>query len=109
MANLRTTVTSLLGSIQTTADSASKLIDSSSRGIDMLDSYIQQAQWKQKRSHIAERDQFEQDLIREYTERNADAERKIQTKLDSDQVYAAMYKSNMDRLTEKLNALNSEK
>jgi hypothetical protein len=106
MANITTTITSLLSTIDTTATTITNTIGTASRSISMLDAYVKEQQKKQAiRITIAE-ENYEHEMLTQAAERMAKEEKRIQRELDTDPELKAMFSSNYTKLA---NALTAKK
>lgn len=104
MANLTTTFTSLLSTIETTANSATKLVTSAGRAADMLDRYASEHQHKQALRIAIDRATYEKDLINAAALRLSKEEDKIQTELNNNNQLKQMFAENYKLLTEAVSA-----
>lgn len=82
MSNIRSTtsqtIVTLLGTVQSSASSVGKVIDSVSSSVDMLDRYVQRAKVNQITAHQIEDRNWRRNLILDA----AKAQEKIETDLD---------------------------
>ena len=102
MANITTTFTSLLATVETTANSATKIVFAAGRGIDMLDRYAAEHQHKQALRIAIDRSTYKTTLLNENAMRIAKEEDKIQTELNNNQQLKKIFTENYDMLKEAL-------
>ncbi|QWY83453.1 hypothetical protein [Rhizobium phage RHph_X2_28B] len=107
MANLTTTVTSLLSTIDTTATTLTNTIGTASRSISMLDAYVKEQQKKQAIRITIDEENYEHEMLTKAAERMAKEEKRIQRELDSDPELMQMFKSNYTKLQTALAAKKS--
>lgn len=98
MSNIRTTATALLSTIETTAASATKLVSTSGRAIDMLDRYVGEHQKKQAMRIAIENETYRAELLNRTTLAMSKEEERIQRELDNNPILAAKFKSNYEKL-----------
>lgn len=103
MANITTTFTSLLSTIETTANSATKIIFAASRGADMLDRYASEHQHKQAMRIAIDRTIYKTELLNRSALALSKEEDKIQTEINNNSQLKQIFTSNHAMLTEALN------
>ena len=111
MTNIRTTLVAALGTVETTAQSATKLVATTGKAIDMLDRYVGEHQYKQALRIAQERQTYRKELLNRTTMAIAQEEHKIQEQLNSNPDLKSKFESNYKELEailkateEKLNA-----
>lgn len=102
MTNIRTTVTSLLATVEVTANSATSLVGAGARGINMLDRYVAEHQRKQALRIAVDQTTYRSTLLNEASMRVAKSEEAIQRELDTNPILKTMYASNYAKLGEAL-------
>ena len=102
MTNITTTFTSLLSTVETTANSATKIITAASRGIDMLDRYASEHQHKQAMRIAIDRATYETTLLNENAMRLAKEEDKILNELNNNSQLKKQFDENYAMLKQAL-------
>ena len=108
MTNVRTTVTSLLSTIETTATSATKFVSTTGRAIDMLDRYVGEHQHKQALRIAIERETYKSELLNRTTLALSKEEERIQRELDNNPILTQKFESNYKKLDAILSAVGKE-
>lgn len=104
MANITQTLSSMLSTVDTAANSVTGTINTIARSISMLDTYVADKQYEQAVNSAVNRDNFTAVCIANSTMRIAKAEAEIQAKLNADADLKAKYAENFERITKVVNA-----
>lgn len=72
MANLRTTVGAVFGTVSTTANVVTGLVNAAGEGINMLDSFVKKSSTEQRARHTADTEDFLDRLIMEKSMESAE-------------------------------------
>lgn len=83
MTSIATTVSNLLGTVDTTARSATSLITAMGRGASMLDAYVSDMQYRQHTDQVIMRDEYSSIAVMNAALKLSEMEHAIQTKLDA--------------------------
>lgn len=98
MANLRTTITSMLSTVDVTANTITSTISTASRSISMLDAYVREQQKKQAIRITIDEENYEHEMLNAASERMAKEEKRIQRELDADPELKQMFHDNYKKL-----------
>ena len=102
MTTITATVSNLLGTVDTTAQSVTSLVTALGRGANMLDMYVSDMQFKQHADMLVMRDEYSSVAVMKASLKIADMEMEIQTKVNSSPDYAAKYQEVYTRLAAKV-------
>lgn len=102
MTTITATVSNLLGTVDTTAQSVTSLVTALGRGANMLDMYVADMQYKQHTDQKIMQDEYSSISIMKAALRISEMETEIQTKVNSSPDFAAKYQQVYERLTNKL-------
>jgi hypothetical protein len=89
---------SLFGAIEATASAIGTTFNAAAGGAQMLNAYVDNARTRQADRIIVGNSNFRQRLILNAAQESTDLQTTIQQKLNADAAYAAMFKSELDRL-----------
>ena len=98
MSNVRTTAAALLTTVESTASSATKLVSTTGRAIDMLDRYVGEHQYKQALRIAVERNNYKKELLNRSAEAIAKEEHRIQQELNNNPDLKEKFASNYKEL-----------
>lgn len=99
MANAKVAMSSILETVAATANSVSSLINTTTKGVGMLDALVSKVSTEQKLRYKAEADMFVLGLVRESAERQALADIKVVEFCDKSPAHKAMYTKHYDRFS----------
>lgn len=95
---LARTANTTLGAVASTATMATKLIESGSASVDMLDRFVQRANTKQRFAHEVEDSNWREATIDSAAESNAQREYELEKKLSANRDLALKFTENRQRL-----------
>ena len=108
MASAKLTLGSIFGTINDTANAVSSLVNTTTRGIGMLDAFVTKAANEQRKQHIADDAKFEETLLREFAQEQAEADLKVVEFCKKSADHERLYQKSYDRLNSLLNPEKSE-
>ncbi|QIG70464.1 hypothetical protein PP744_gp001 [Rhizobium phage RHph_N38] len=102
MTTITATVSNLLGTVDTTAQSVTSLVTALGRGANMLDMYVADMQYRQHTDQTIMRDEYSSIAVMKSALKIAEMESEIQTKVNSSPDFAKKYQEVYERLNKKL-------
>ncbi|QIG76526.1 hypothetical protein EVC27_001 [Rhizobium phage RHph_I1_6] len=102
MTTITATVSNLLGTVDTTAQSVTSLVTALGRGANMLDMYVADMQYRQHTDQTIMRDEYQSVSVMKSALKITEMESEIQTKINSSPDFAAKYAEVYARLQQKL-------
>lgn len=82
---------SLFGTVTTTAEAFSKVVESSVTGVDMIDAFVQKAKADQAERYAVERRDHKQLVLEEVSRERGQRRARLQEELQADPVFAQHY------------------
>lgn len=107
MTTITTTVSNLLGTVDTTANAVTSLVTALGRGSNMLDMYVSDMQFKQHADQVAMRDEYSSIAVMKASLKITEMESEIQTKINQSPDFAAKYAEVYARIHAKMNKVGS--
>lgn len=102
------TLVSMLAAVQTTANTATRTVQTIASSLDMLDNYVQDARVEQIARSVAHRDSMITRIHEEASMDNAQRQDDLQSRLKTNPSLAALFKENYEKFEkttlEKINA-----
>ncbi|QXV74310.1 hypothetical protein [Rhizobium phage RHEph16] len=102
MTTITQTVSNLLGTVDTTAQSVTSLVTALGRGANMLDMYVSDMQYRQHTDQVIMRDEYSSIAVMKAALKISEMETEIQSKVNSSPDFAQKYAEVYTRLNNKL-------